>query len=628
MTTAKVYGARLVKAVFIFFPLFMSSSLASADSWRAPVTDGLVFQDEGRSKKSIALTPFDNEPAAQLFSREDGLSLAPLTIDDFMLKVFKSNDLNSGLEIRSSIVKPQFKLTNAVSSSQTEYLFYFNNIRLCGYQVKASIDGQSSPLVFGEMPVIDDEISVDVAAWPTVEEAKARLSYVIAGRYGLLETAVLEQERCYHVAERALRPVWRLVLSAGDMSYEGLADADEAYQLFPRAFDVDGSARVFKNNLLDGRTESFVLKGLVGNSMLENPYFKTAIYSSSNQLPAKSANHVFDFQPGTSQFAETSLFTNANRILDWLVQYGYDISSFKQMKIWVHAVVSGSINNALYDTQSGSQFFIGDGDGKVLQNLATDSDVISHEFGHHVIYPSIKNISSFNSLVAHEGLADFLTYIRTGNACLGESICPVGSRLCATPKCLRTAENDYKWGGPGLPMDQAHLTSQFLSGMLWDLKVKDGIADDVLAKIVLKSIDYMPTTIEWQYFIAALMRADQIVTGGANCQDIYNRAGERGLYESISSFGCGQNVGLYSEAVLRKYPSISQNFPSDVISEAQQNTTPTNPGATTTRISKSSPNTCGSLIGNHRDGVLPLIILWMLPVAVIGLKRRIFQLKQ
>ena len=99
---------------------------------------------------------------------------------------------------------------------------------------------------------------------------------------------------------------------------------------------------------------------------------------------------------------------------------------------------------------------------------------------------SITRISG-ESLVLHEGLSDFFTFARTGNACLGESICPATSDFCYVPnQCLRTGDNDLALGD-AISSPEPHMKSQFISG-LWDLIKKDKAPANVWAALVLKAV--------------------------------------------------------------------------------------------------------------------------------------------
>src|SRR5690606_34583582 len=107
--------------------------------------------------------------------------------------------------------------------------------------------------------------------------------------------------------------------------------------------------------------------------------------------------------------------------------------------------------------------------------LSTNSDVVAHEFGHHVEFESLQETRG-ESLVMNEGLTDYFAMARSGDSCLGESICPYNSSInCEVnqkaPKqsCLRSA-TAVKYVLNENTKTDAHFKSQFISGMLWDLR--------------------------------------------------------------------------------------------------------------------------------------------------------------
>src|SRR5690606_2594621 len=150
---------------------------------------------------------------------------------------------------------------------------------------------------------------------------------------------------------------------------------------------------------------------------------------------------------------------------------------------------------------------VGDGDGEKLQNLPKDSDVVSHELGHHVIFQSLTSTKG-ESLVMHEGLADYFAFARTDDPCLGESICPAGSPVgCELEsQCLRTADNTYV-----LNVDtksEEHFKSQFISGMLWDLRDNAVPAQD-LDEMVIQATGMLLSNSGYHDLILTLMLADK-----------------------------------------------------------------------------------------------------------------------
>ena len=145
---------------------------------------------------------------------------------------------------------------------------------------------------------------------------------------------------------------------------------------------------------------------------------------------------------------------------------------------------------------------------QVLDNLPKDTDVISHEYGHHVIYKSLKSTRG-ESLILHEGLADFFVFARTGDGCLGESICPSGSQICEVDQCLRTADNSLVYGEGLYPHKPAHQKGQLISGYLWDLAQSNDVPLEDLERMVLRAIDLLVSDSGIEHFMLALYNADQ-----------------------------------------------------------------------------------------------------------------------
>lgn len=242
--------------------------------------------------------------------------------------------------------------------------------------------------------------------------------------------------------------------------------------------------------------------------------------------------------------------------------------------------------------------------------------MIFHEFGHHVIFRSIKTTSG-ESLVLHEGLADFLAYAKTGNNCLGESICPIDSPLnCAVKaQCLRTAENSFIYGGATTPREP-HLKSQFISGMLWDIHEDDGVPLFDLSKIVIKSIEYLTYNSGYRHLIVALIHADTDLYNGRYCMNIYKHASQRGLSGLISDFGCGDRAK--TDPTLTEYPSMSNNLPDSIEKiNPTPNTTPQN----VSKKKSKGGGLCG-IIGYGSSNYYFSLILYLLPTAIPFIRRR------
>ena len=378
------------------------------------------------------------------------------------------------------------------------------------------------------------------------------------------------------------------------------------YRVFnyePRDFHVDAKSTIYETNSVDGNLNSYTIPNISppsgGFYYASNADFTTTMADGSPRF--KSTDTDFNPSIGSTNFDEISLFTNAVRTLDWLRSLGYNDFGSNRITLVVHDDLS---NNALYQPDNSRPLIkVGEGDGNLLDNLSTDQDVVSHELGHHVVYGSITRISG-ESLVLHEGLSDFFTFARTGNACLGESICPATSDFCYVPnQCLRTGDNDLALGDANLP-PEPHMKSQFISGP-WDLIKKDKAPANVWAALVLKAVKILNFNSGYQDLLLSLLVVDAAEYQGAYCNQIYNRATERGLGSLVSDYSCDK---IASDTVAPYSSGAKINSILGKEEAAQEQSS-----------SSSSSGWCGSIAGGSSQTTA---FLFMLPLLLLFVRKR------
>ncbi|SMF54854.1 hypothetical protein [Pseudobacteriovorax antillogorgiicola] len=493
------------------------------------------------------------------------------------------------------------------------YSFELDGISFCQFQMKAHESVNGAVTVLGSMPnvVIDEQYQLN--QWPSVQDS-LDVAEVARFENGISEPfSIVKKRACLWVEDGEIIRAWELTLKSGKLNYKAIADDSTVYEFQNKFFHADGTARVYSTNPVDGELTDYTVTNLQpddsGQVLVENDKFITLLDTDEYSYFADlEAPYEFITSPSEEEFKEISLFTNANRALDWLESQGYQNFGSAAIRVVVHASFGGDTNNALY--QPGDDFstiYVGDGDGSILQNLSVDYDVVAHEIGHHVVYHSIKDIKN-ESLVLHEGLADFFTYAKTGNACLGESICPSTSGICAIPnQCLRTAENTYSYTSADLP-SEAHLRSQFISGYLWDLITIDGISTDTVTQIVLQAIDLFVKDSGYTHFILGLMMVDESSFAGQYCDTIYNRAIERGLAEKITDYDCSNIATLVADSG----GSLSELVGGDTSSSTEENSS-----------SSSKTSWCGSIGLSEGSSGLSIILLVGLPLILWTRKRTV-----
>ena len=422
------------------------------------------------------------------------------------------------------------------------YKFLLDGVPVCGYQVRAvALKGQDI-LALGRVPSLEQVIPTSASDWPRQDRvfdvAASQLSHLLAGA----GVAAAAAERCYIVRDGAPRPAWKFQLIAGDRPYTAIADEAKTYQIDRLFFDVaDGKAKVYPENSVATPTLADIpLAGLVGNE-LQTALLKTTV--TAGHTRASEPSHEFVYPPGDDRFSEVSSFAHAVAHMKFLTDRGfeyYDVVA--PMLIEVHKAPGGHTNNALFTPAIGGEaprITIGDGDGIALQNLTLDGDVVSHELGHLVLFKNVITTSG-HSLVLHEGLADFLTFARSGNACLGESICPMGGGVCVIEgQCLRSGElavkyNDDQWQDwMGANSRLGHLHGQVISGMLWDLHKSGAMPLDVLTTTVMTAMTYLPEESTFENFIDSLVTANSAVSGPKYDAAIRQAVTARGMAEFL-----------------------------------------------------------------------------------------------
>ena len=420
-----------------------------------------------------------------------------------------------------------------------KFVFTLQDIPFCNYQLIRHRWKSGRLLRLGtQPPIAPSDLDHDLK-WPHFEDALSHFK-------SLSENISIKSSRkCYVSVGNEPIPAWEFTYEQFGLIKTIQLDDSEVFTASEKCFHAEGSATIYPENIKTGELTSYKLYNMAETGYLENDHFFTTINSSSLSPRAQSLDFNFAFDPASSEFAETSIFTNANRALEWYEGIGYNKFTNTKMQLVVHAMLNNNSNNALYQPSSKTPtIYVGDGDGSILQNLATDRDVVFHEFGHHVIYHTLTRTTG-ESLVLHEGIADFFTFASSGDACLGESICPDKSNInCAIEsKCLRTAENDLSLLSPTLPPEE-HLRSQFISGMLWDLHVKDAIPLENVARLTLNAVGLLANSSGYHDLILALLYADIDLFSKQYCSTIYQRAIARGLSNEILDFDCTQEAGL------------------------------------------------------------------------------------
>jgi hypothetical protein len=186
--------------------------------------------------------------------------------------------------------------------------------------------------------------------------------------------------------------------------------------------------------------------------------------------------------------------------------YGKAATPKGQIRANVH--VGSNFDNAFYDPATGEIYF-GDGshpgNPNGLRDLAKESDVIFHEFGHAVLDELRPGISGIDGRALHEAYADYFacSFTNPPEPQLGEYVKP-GSGM------IRNLNNTNTY--PGAPT-APHTRGLVWGGACWDLRKKVGgeVADYLIFGSLLLITTTAPT---YKYAKDKILAIDAAYCGG------------------------------------------------------------------------------------------------------------------
>ncbi len=438
-------------------------------------------------------------------------------------------------------------VSSDVSVGARHYDFRYESaegLPLCEHVVRAHVVGERT-MIDGELSLASLPVVVSLKGLVWLEaEASARAAARSIG-LGKAKLDLRDADRCFVFGANGPEAAWELAFRANARPYVATANGDRVLRIESQSLQATGSAKVFDTGPVGGNLVEVPLEGLLPGEGLVSARFKSEVASGPLAL---EPSRIYDYAPSDPRFAEVSAFAHVTQMAQWLTrpEHHYQIDCVP-ITVKTHVVFENddgttTVNNAEYEqpARMGDGFpaiWVGDGDGQGLQNLATDFDTVAHELGHHVVFRKLTSTRG-TSAVLHEGLADFLVFAKTGNACLGESICPAGSQACeVVGQCLRTGENRLNFQDEDLPY-QAHIRSQLVSGMLWDLGQHPDVGLETVATLVIKGIDYLLPASDYGDLVKALMAADLELFDGAHACRVREAAVARGFGDLLADVDC------------------------------------------------------------------------------------------
>jgi hypothetical protein len=450
---------------------------------------------------------------------------------------------NTALGVRNSCTASNGLTLTGQQTETTVYHYIFQNIPICSWYGR-TLNLSASDVFSGQLEKnLESLTTAEDLDWPSSDSVAS----FVAQESKIDSFDSVTTNKCWYVTpEFELLPAFDVTIVTKDRTVKAVAGNNQIFEVGTGGFDIGrlsyeiegsgGSVGTFETDSLDN-------SGFVSGNNFE-------VFTADGSTRATSESGIFDFSRTDSFFAQASAYANAELMLGWfksLTSNSVDTECFP-IDIRLHYVFPGGVvNNARYipdvSTSTGRpEILVGDGDGVRLTNLSTDPDVISHEFAHHVIYRGVKDTNHFESVVIHEGFADYFVYSKTGNSCLAETACPLGSFDCVQARCLRNGSNSMSFSDPKLA-SSPHGQGQIISAMLLDLSNEiEGDSESPFVSTVAASVKYLLPRSSLADMVQALMLADRDLNGGKYACDIYDAAVNRGLGSRIGQLNCADFV--------------------------------------------------------------------------------------
>lgn len=431
-----------------------------------------------------------------------------------------------------------------VNTKKIEYSFYFGSYPICHARLTESRSESGYSFFTGEYPDIKaNNTFFTLEDFPQTENVEAILE-----EHFTVGIHLDHFSHCLWSAHGYLTPALDAGFFLNGIYYKAFVSSSEIMGLSKVSFHVDGIGHVYKKNSLDALISAEVLNGLKGTGRLESERITT---NTGKNARAYNLDHDFDFSPTDPAFHETSVFFHAQEMHNYFNELGYHWHLPNPLTLVLNIGADEAdfdVNNAFYQPSSSSKglnngpiIVVGEGNGYVLKNLTLDADVISHEFSHHVIFEHLNDTSNYETLTLHEGLADFFTFARTGDSCLGESICPLYSPFCIEQgACLRSGNNTVRFGDSTYQSwgHQPHFQGQLISATLWDLYASGLFERKALAQIVFNSLKLVPGSAFIEDFFVAFLLADRDSYGDTHTCAIFEAFDRRGFSTFTSKYDC------------------------------------------------------------------------------------------
>ncbi|MBM4252523.1 MAG: hypothetical protein FJ146_11170 [Deltaproteobacteria bacterium] len=451
----------------------------------------------------------------------------------------------------STRVAASYQARAEIDSGHVPIEFVSDTYPLCSSQFHATIHwGDGDTRIKGRIPKGPQIAS---APMPNLDQNRLRVQIMSGLKAnavnGAGELTLGQVEQCWYSVGNKLNPAAEVNFSVGGIPYQALVQGDSVLELGAQMLHASAKIFTYRQNARQP-IEEIVVEGMQPSGFLCNDYL---IADTDGVQKAYSNQGVFQFPKTDDRFFESTLFVHANDMMQWFL--GYDKSAhWSQTQVELRRTfdatqrASGPVymNPSSNSGAGGPVILVPDvlqiaGGPPILENLTTDFDVIAHELSHHIVtrYLPIPKATERDLIAVHEGLADFFVFAKTGDACLGETICTDsgGTQCTVENTCLRSGEIKYV-NDESKSKEPAHRKSQALSGMLWDLTRSTSLGRSGMVKLVMATLKYLDRGTNFDDVYSELINVDRKLNKGNNVCAIHAAAVDHGIGVGLNSTEC------------------------------------------------------------------------------------------
>jgi hypothetical protein len=344
-----------------------------------------------------------------------------------------------------------------------------------------------------------------------------------------LPEGLARAERGWFARDERTAPAWKVTIPVHDppATWQVILDArsGEVLAALDRLLHLEGVGSVYVPNSRDagGVPSQVPLFDLLDSGYLAGRITRVI---DRRAVGAFRPDLDFRFPAPDPRFVQTSVY----RALTDTGRFAEDLG-FPAFGRSLHAFVNlageggtGEYNNAFYDPVF-ALFGFGNGDGVVLANVATDSDVAAHEMGHHLFETLARPRVVFSSdpaLAMHEGVADAIAALWNGDPEIAESVIP-GQPYLRTLANARVYPDDVS--------EDPHQTGLIYGGLVWTLA--QSLGTEAIGRILMAGLPFLPPQPRPHEFAEALLSGDDVLNAGASAAEIAAKAAARGLEDPL-----------------------------------------------------------------------------------------------